>query len=104
MASGRAGMIADAVVHGTERGFSLELMTPAAVKHLLRTTPTIAPVAHRSLIYVHGSQATEFLNGLLASPVPNPPRGPFYSAFLHAQVCTLVTFCFHTECTYYREK
>ncbi|THH12631.1 hypothetical protein EW146_g7514 [Bondarzewia mesenterica] len=26
-----------------------------------------------------------FLNGLLSSFVPNPPRGPFLSAFLHAQ-------------------
>ncbi|KAH8118455.1 Aminomethyltransferase folate-binding domain-containing protein [Phellopilus nigrolimitatus] len=60
-------------------------MPPAALRHLLRTTPTVAPVPHRALLYLSGSQATEFLNGVLASSVPNPPRGPFLSAFLHAQ-------------------
>ncbi|KAI5124731.1 hypothetical protein M0805_005367 [Coniferiporia weirii] len=60
-------------------------MLPAAVRHLLRATPTVAPVPHRAVLYLSGSQATEFLNGILASTVPNPPRGPFFSAFLSAQ-------------------
>ncbi|KAL5487933.1 CAF17 [Sanghuangporus weigelae] len=60
-------------------------MLPAAVRHLLRTTPTVAPVPNRALLYLSGSQATEFLNGVVASTVPNPPRGPFFSALLHAQ-------------------
>ncbi|OCB87494.1 Aminomethyltransferase folate-binding domain-containing protein [Sanghuangporus baumii] len=60
-------------------------MLPGAVRHLLRTTPTVAPVPNRALLYLSGSQATEFLNGVVASTVPNPPRGPFFSALLHAQ-------------------
>lgn len=61
-------------------------MLPPTVRHLLRTTPSVARVPDRALAYVYGSQATEFLNGILASTVPNPPRGPFFSGFLHAQV------------------
>ncbi|PAV21076.1 Aminomethyltransferase folate-binding domain-containing [Pyrrhoderma noxium] len=60
-------------------------MLPPTVRHLLRTTPSVARVPDRALAYVYGSQATEFLNGILASTVPNPPRGPFFSGFLHAQ-------------------
>ncbi|EJD01324.1 Aminomethyltransferase folate-binding domain-containing protein [Fomitiporia mediterranea MF3/22] len=60
-------------------------MPPAAVRHLLRLTPTVAPVPHRALLYLSGSQATEFLNGVVSSTVPSPPRGPFFSALLHAQ-------------------
>jgi folate-binding Fe-S cluster repair protein YgfZ len=58
---------------------------PPALQSLLRTTPTIAPIPNRALLSITGSQATQWLNGLLSSTVPDPPRGHFYSAFLHAQ-------------------
>jgi hypothetical protein len=58
---------------------------PPSLRGLLRTTPSLAPVPHRALISVTGSQAAEFLQGVLSSSVPSPPK-PFYSAFLHAQV------------------
>jgi hypothetical protein len=64
----------------------LAVMPPSAVRHLLRNTPTIAPVPHRGLLYLSGSQSTEFINGLLASTVPKFGTGPFLSAFIHAQV------------------
>ncbi|KAF9534855.1 Aminomethyltransferase folate-binding domain-containing protein [Crepidotus variabilis] len=53
-------------------------------KGLVRTTPTVAPIAHRALLSITGSQSTEFLNGLLATSVNGSPRHR-YSAFLHAQ-------------------
>ncbi|KAI0069056.1 Aminomethyltransferase folate-binding domain-containing protein [Artomyces pyxidatus] len=59
--------------------------TPASVLAFLRRTPTIARLKSRSLISVTGSQAADFLNGLLATSVPRTPLTPFYSAFLHAQ-------------------
>ncbi|KLO16337.1 Aminomethyltransferase folate-binding domain-containing protein, partial [Schizopora paradoxa] len=58
---------------------------PRHLRHLLRTTPTIAPVPHRSLLYVSGSQCSEFLNGILATSVPKPARGPFFTTILHPQ-------------------
>jgi hypothetical protein len=58
---------------------------PSALRSLLRTTPTRAPVPHRKVLSVTGSQASEFLQGILAASVPTEPR-PFYSAVLHAQV------------------
>lgn len=61
---------------------------PPTIRHLLRSTPTIAPVPNRGLLYLSGSQATEFVNGLLASTVPKFGTGPFFSAFIHAQVST----------------
>lgn len=60
--------------------------TPASVRSLIRRTPTIARISNRAVISVSGSQASEFLNGLLTTSVTNPPHGPFYSAFLQAQV------------------
>lgn len=53
------------------------------LRTLLRTTPTVAPVPHRGVLSLTGSQTTSFLNGVLASSVPE--FKPFYSAFLHAQ-------------------
>jgi transferase CAF17, mitochondrial len=55
---------------------------PTAAKALVRAT---APIPHRALISVTGPEATQWLNGILSSTVPNPPRGHFYSAFLNAQ-------------------
>ncbi|KAF8271766.1 Aminomethyltransferase folate-binding domain-containing protein [Lactarius quietus] len=58
--------------------------TPAAARALMRATPTIVRLQNRSLISVSGSQAAEFLNGLLSTSVTNH-HGSFYSSFLHAQ-------------------
>jgi folate-binding Fe-S cluster repair protein YgfZ len=60
--------------------------TPAAVRALTRATPTIVRLQNRGLISVSGSQAAEFLNGLLSTAVTTQPLGSFYSSFLHAQV------------------
>ncbi|KAI0081013.1 Aminomethyltransferase folate-binding domain-containing protein [Panus rudis PR-1116 ss-1] len=56
-----------------------------SLKTLVRTTPTLAPIPNRAVISVTGSQATEFLNGIVASTVPTGPNDHFYSTFLHAQ-------------------
>lgn len=53
------------------------------LRTLLRSTPSLAPIPHRALLAVSGSDATQFLNGLLAN---NVQGRPCYSAFLHAQV------------------
>ncbi len=60
--------------------------TPAAVHALMRATPTIVRLQNRGLISVSGSQAAEFLNGLLSTAVTTQSLGSFYSSFLHAQV------------------
>jgi folate-binding Fe-S cluster repair protein YgfZ len=59
------------------------------VPTLLRTLPTAARVPHRAVLSLGGPQAAEFLNGIIASTVHNPPKGHFFSAFLHAQAGTL---------------
>lgn len=56
---------------------------PPSLHALLRTTPTLAPVSNRAVLSVSGSQATEFLNGLIAISVQGKQA---YGAFLHAQV------------------
>jgi folate-binding Fe-S cluster repair protein YgfZ len=58
---------------------------PPTLRSLLRTTPTVAPVPHRGVLSISGSQATEFLHGIVAGTVHQPAKRPFYSAFLHAQ-------------------
>ncbi|KAF7355257.1 Aminomethyltransferase folate-binding domain-containing protein [Mycena sanguinolenta] len=57
---------------------------PPPLRPLIPKIPTIARVPHRSVLSLTGSQASEFLNGILSAQVHSPPR-PFYSAFLHAQ-------------------
>ncbi|KAF8450440.1 hypothetical protein L210DRAFT_3618109 [Boletus edulis BED1] len=52
------------------------------LRTLLHSTPSLAPVPHRAVLAVSGSDATHFLNGLLANSVNGHPS---YSAFLHAQ-------------------
>jgi len=47
------------------------------------TSPALAPVPRRALLAVSGTDATRFLNGLLATNVHGTPS---YTAFLHAQV------------------
>ncbi|KAL0949762.1 hypothetical protein HGRIS_009801 [Hohenbuehelia grisea] len=49
------------------------------------STPTLAPILNRAILSVTGSQASQFLNGLLAASVPDSPPRPFYSAFLNPQ-------------------
>ncbi|TFK43598.1 hypothetical protein BDQ12DRAFT_596624 [Crucibulum laeve] len=60
-------------------------MVPPALRGLLRSTPTIAPIPHRGILSVFGPQASEFLNGLLATSIREPIKGPIFSTFLHAQ-------------------
>ncbi|KAF9247235.1 hypothetical protein BU15DRAFT_84766 [Melanogaster broomeanus] len=55
---------------------------PGPLRTLLRTTPTLAPITNRAVLSVSGSDATEFLNGLLANSVQGKQS---YGAFLHAQ-------------------
>ncbi|KAL4075918.1 hypothetical protein V8B97DRAFT_2001929 [Scleroderma yunnanense] len=55
---------------------------PASLRALLRTTPTVAPIANRTVLAVSGSDATQFLNGLLATTVQGRQC---YGVFLHAQ-------------------
>ncbi|KAI4526092.1 Aminomethyltransferase folate-binding domain-containing protein [Schizophyllum commune Loenen D] len=59
-------------------------MSLAPLRALIYYVPTVAPVANRALLAVTGSQAVEFLNGLVASEV-HAPHKPFYTAFLHPQ-------------------
>ncbi|KAJ6614309.1 Aminomethyltransferase folate-binding domain-containing protein [Mycena sp. CBHHK59/15] len=54
------------------------------LRPLVKMVPTVARVPHRSVLSLAGSQASEFLNGILSTLIHDPPR-PFYSAFLHAQ-------------------
>ncbi|KAJ8502439.1 hypothetical protein ONZ45_g11753 [Pleurotus djamor] len=49
-----------------------------------RLPPTIVPLANKSFISITGSQAAQFLNGLLTTSVADPPQ-PFFSAFLNPQ-------------------
>lgn len=60
-------------------------MVHPAVRALLRTTPTLAPISNRGILSVTGSQAQEFLNGIVSSTVPTSYNHHFYSSFLHAQ-------------------
>jgi hypothetical protein len=64
----------------------IAMAIPPSVRALLRTTPTVVRLKNRALISVSGSQAAEFLNGLLSTAVTTQAHGSFYSSFLHAQV------------------
>jgi len=61
-------------------------MSRPILRNLVRNVPIVAPVPHRSVLSLAGSQAPEFLNGILASSIPdgNTYR-PMFSTFLHAQ-------------------
>ncbi|EKM59706.1 uncharacterized protein PHACADRAFT_114810 [Phanerochaete carnosa HHB-10118-sp] len=61
-------------------------MLPPALRALVRSTPTTARVPNRAVLSVTGSQAAEFLNGIVASTVPQPDAH-FFTAFLQAQAC-----------------
>jgi hypothetical protein len=69
--------------HGCEKEWLHPHRHSMPFRALLRSTPSVAPVARRAVLAVSGSDATQFLNGLLASSVQGHPS---YSAFLHAQV------------------
>ncbi|KAF4619123.1 hypothetical protein D9613_005200 [Agrocybe pediades] len=53
------------------------------LQHLLKA-PSLAPVPHRALVSVTGSQSSEFLNGLLSTSFQGKPLNRF-SSILHAQ-------------------
>ncbi len=57
-------------------------MTSSSV---LRAAPRLARVPHRSFLSLFGSQAPEFLNGVLATSI-REPRRPGFSTVLNAQV------------------
>ncbi|KZS97973.1 Aminomethyltransferase folate-binding domain-containing protein [Sistotremastrum niveocremeum HHB9708] len=59
------------------------MTTRSAFRALIRSTPKCARVPNRSVLSVTGANASQFLNGILSTTVPN--HGGFYSAFLHAQ-------------------
>ncbi|PFH51455.1 hypothetical protein AMATHDRAFT_74997 [Amanita thiersii Skay4041] len=50
-----------------------------------RSTPSLAHLNNKAILSVSGSQASEFLNGILATPIRESPKRPLYSALLHAQ-------------------
>ncbi|TRM68061.1 hypothetical protein BD626DRAFT_424666 [Schizophyllum amplum] len=58
-------------------------MSLSPLRALIYYVPTVAPVTNRALLAVTGSQAVEFLNGIVASEVTG--HKPFYTAFLHPQ-------------------
>jgi hypothetical protein len=66
--------------------------TPASVRALVRATPTIVRLRDRAFINVSGSQAAEFLNGLLSTTVTTQRHASAYSSFLHAQVSSVGWF------------
>ena len=64
---------------------------PPAVASLVRAGPSTARLLNRGLISIVGPQATDWLNGILASTVPNPPTGHFFTAILQAHASTIST-------------
>lgn len=61
------------------------LKLPPAVRNILPTGPSVARLNLKSVLSVSGSQAPDFLHGILSSAVPTSNR-PFFSAALNAQV------------------
>ncbi|KAJ7095320.1 Aminomethyltransferase folate-binding domain-containing protein [Mycena belliarum] len=68
------------------------------LRPLIQKIPTVARVPHRTVLSLVGSQASEFLNGIVSTHVQGPPR-PFYSAFLHAQGRVLYDIFVYTRTT-----
>ena len=65
-----------------------DIMLPPAARALVRTTPSLARLANRAVLSVTGSQAADFLNGIVSSSIAaSTTQSPahFYTAFLHAQ-------------------
>ncbi|KAJ7068205.1 Aminomethyltransferase folate-binding domain-containing protein [Mycena amicta] len=65
---------------------------------IISRVPSLARVPHRAVLSLAGSQATEFLNGIVSASVPSQPR-PFYSAFLQPQGKVLYDAFFYTRTT-----
>ena len=61
---------------------------PPAIVSLVRVGPSTARLSNRGLISIVGPQATDWLSGILASTVPNPPTGHFFTAILQAHAST----------------
>ncbi|KAF7977654.1 hypothetical protein HWV62_3082 [Athelia sp. TMB] len=75
-------------------------LSTRVLEHLMHSVPTVAPVPHRSVLSLSGSQASEFLNGILASSVNQTgPHRPMYSTFLHAQGRVLYDVFIYTHTT-----
>ncbi|KIJ56546.1 hypothetical protein M422DRAFT_773340 [Sphaerobolus stellatus SS14] len=47
--------------------------------------PTCARVPNRALLSITGENAHQFLHGIISQGPSTPPRGSFFTAFLHAQ-------------------
>ncbi|KAG7097030.1 hypothetical protein E1B28_004423 [Marasmius oreades] len=58
---------------------------PQTLRNLLQNGSSITKVSSRAVISVTGSHASEFLNGMLASSIPDAPKRPFFSAILNPQ-------------------
>ncbi|THV08625.1 Aminomethyltransferase folate-binding domain-containing protein [Dendrothele bispora CBS 962.96] len=67
------------------------------LRSLVISTPSIAKLPARSILSVAGSQAPEFLNGVLASAIPKVPHRPFFAAILNAQGRVLYDLLIYTE-------
>ncbi|KAH9947278.1 Aminomethyltransferase folate-binding domain-containing protein [Amylocystis lapponica] len=68
-------------------------MLPPIVRTLVRNVPTVSKIPNRSVLSVTGSQTAEFLNGVIASSIPEDTRSHFFSAFLHAQASGMDLQC-----------
>ncbi|KAF5369824.1 hypothetical protein D9758_001114 [Tetrapyrgos nigripes] len=66
-------------------------------RSLLPSVPSIARLPSRSVLAVAGSQAPEFLNGVLAFAVPQDSPRPFFSAILNAQGRVLYDLFVYTD-------
>ena len=64
---------------------------PPAVASLVRAGPSTARLSNRGLVSIVGPQSTDWLNGILASTVPNPPTGHFFTAILQAHASTTLS-------------
>ncbi|KAL0577708.1 ccr4 associated factor [Marasmius crinis-equi] len=58
---------------------------PQALRSLVSNAPSVTRIPSRAVLSITGSQASEFLNGMLSSSIPDAPKRPFFSAILNAQ-------------------
>jgi glycine cleavage system aminomethyltransferase T len=63
----------------SSRSYSTAISIPQAV------TSGVAPLPHRSLIFLSGPDAAKFLQGLITNNVDSTRLSPFYAAFLDAR-------------------
>lgn len=86
--AGQAGARSVAQTRARGRRSLPDIMLPPAVRSLVRTSPSVARVADRAVLSVTGSQAGDFLNGIVSSSTAASAThlpAHFYTAFLHAQ-------------------